>query len=212
MSIFSMFAPKTGKFFDSFSQATSNLVNMSGKLKELVSSRDHGIVENLVREIRDLEHVGDEITHKIFTELSANFITPFDREDIHHLASVLDDVADHINGTASRIVLYKYEQFDQVLVSLTNVLHRQTQEIEEAIKNLKGMRNVPRIKEAIIRLNDLENEADSIFDLSIARLFSEETNAIEMIKKKEILSVLESATDKCEDVANVLDTILVKNS
>lgn len=207
-----MFAPKSGKFFDSFERATSNLVNMSGKLKELVSSRDQQAIENIVREIRDLEHVGDDITHKIFTELSENFITPFDREDIHVLAKSLDDVADHINGTASRIVLYKYEQFDQVLHSLTAVLHRQTQEIEQAIQSLKGMRNVSRIKEAIVRLNDLENEADSIFDLSIARLFSEEKNAIEMIKKKEILSVLESATDKCEDVANVLETILVKNS
>jgi len=207
-----MFAPKSGKFFDSFSMATSNLVNMSGKLKELVSSRDQKTIENIVREIRDLEHVGDDITHNIFTELSANFITPFDREDIHLLASVIDDVADHINGTASRIVLYKYEQFDQALHSLAAVLHRQTQEIEQAIQSLRNMRNVQRIKEAIVRLNDLENEADSIFDLSIARLFSEETNAIEMIKKKEILSVLESATDKCEDVANVLETILVKNS
>lgn len=212
MSILSMFAPKSGKFFDSFSKATSNLVNMSGKLKELVSSRDQKTIENIVREIRDLEHVGDDITHNIFTELSANFITPFDREDIHLLASVIDDVADHINGTASRIVLYKYEQFDQALHSLTAVLHRQTQEIEQAIQNLRNMRSVARIREAIIRLNDLENEADSIFDLSIARLFSEETNAIEMIKKKEILSVLEAATDKCEDVANVLETILVKNS
>jgi predicted phosphate transport protein (TIGR00153 family) len=212
MSILSMFAPKSGKFFDSFERATSNLVNMSGKLKELVSSRDQQTIEGIVREIRDLEHVGDDITHHIFTELSENFITPFDREDIHVLAKSIDDVADHINGTASRIVLYKYEQFDQVLHSLTAVLHRQTQEIEQAIQSLKGMRNVSRIKEAIVRLNDLENEADSIFDLSIARLFSEESNAIEMIKKKEILSVLESATDKCEDVANVLETILVKNS
>lgn len=185
---------------------------MSGKLKELVSSRDQKTIENIVREIRDLEHIGDDITHNIFTELSANFITPFDREDIHVLATSIDDVADHINGTASRIVLYKYEQFDQVLHSLTAVLHRQTQEIDQAIQSLRNMRNVQRIKEAIVRLNDLENEADSIFDLSIARLFSEETNAIEMIKKKEILSVLESATDKCEDVANVLETILVKNS
>ncbi len=207
-----MFAPKSGKFFDNFSKATSNLVNMSGKLKELVSSRDQSTIENIVREIRDLEHVGDDITHQIFTELSANFITPFDREDIHLLATSLDDVADHINGTASRIVLYKYEQFDQVLHSLTGVLHRQTQEIEQAIQSLKGMRNIARIKEAIIRLNDLENEADSIFDLSIARLFSDETNAIEVIKKKEILTVLEGATDKCEDVANVLETILMKNS
>lgn len=212
MSILSRFAPKSGKFFESFSEATANLVTMSSKLKELAATKDQHIIEGLVREIRDLEHVGDDITHTLFRELSSNFITPFDREDIHLLASTLDDVADHINGTASRIVLYKYEQFDQAFYSLTNVLHRQTQEIDQALHSLRNMRNVQRIREAIVRLNDLENEADSIFDLAIARLFAEEKNAIEMIKKKEILSVLEAATDKCEEVANVLETILMKNS
>jgi uncharacterized protein len=212
MGIFSMFAPKTGKFFDSYSKSTSNLVAMSAKFKDLLDTTDEQTREAVVREIRDLEHVGDEITHTIFTELSANFITPFDREDIHHLATSLDDVADFINGTASRISLYKFDQFDQVMHSLANVLHRQTQEIDLAVQNLRNMRNAQRVREAIVRINDLENEADSIFDLAIARLFSEETNPIEMIKKKEILSVLETATDKCEDVANALETILVKNS
>lgn len=212
MGIFSMLAPKSGKFFDAFALSTANLVAMSAKFKDLLDAKDETLRETIVREIRELEHVGDEITHNIFIELSRNFITPFDREDIHYLATSLDDVADFINGTASRISLYQLTEIDQVMHSLSSVLHRQTQEIEHGVKSLRNLKNAQRVREAIIRINDLENEADSIFDLAIARLFSEETDAINMIKKKEILSTLEMATDKCEDVANALESILVKNS
>jgi predicted phosphate transport protein (TIGR00153 family) len=212
MKILSMFAPKSGKFFDSFSRATTNLLAMTQKFKDLLDTTDEQQRESIVREIHDLEHVGDEITHRIFTELSENFITPFDREDIHYLATSLDDVADFINGTASRISLYQLKEIDQVMHSLASVLHRQAVEIDLGVQNLRNMKNAQRTREAIVRINDLENEADSIFDLAIARLFAEETNPIEMIKKKEILSVLETATDKCEDVANALESILVKNS
>jgi predicted phosphate transport protein (TIGR00153 family) len=212
MKILSMFAPKSGKFFDSFAKSTSNLVAMSQMFKDLLDEKNEVQREVMVKEIHNLEHVGDEITHHIFTELSENFITPFDREDIHYLATSLDDVADFINGTASRISLYQLLEFDQVMHSLANVLHKQTQEIDLAIQSLRNMKNAQRVREAIVRINDLENEADNIFDLAIARLFSEETNAIEMIKKKEILSALETATDKCEDVANAMESILVKNS
>ncbi len=212
MKILSMFAPKSGKFFDSFGRATSNLVAMAAKFKELLDAEDETHRESIVREIHDLEHIGDDVTHHIFTELSENFITPFDREDIHYLATSLDDVADYINGTASRISLYQLTEIDQVMHSLASVLHRQTIEIDEGVQNLRNMKNAQRTREAIVRINALENEADGIFDLAIARLFAEETNAIEMIKRKEILSVLETATDKCEDVANAMESILVKNS
>lgn len=211
MNLLKMFAPKSGKFFDAFSKATTNLVAMSEKFKELLEADEHSR-DAIVRQIHDLEHVGDQITHELFTELSENFITPFDREDIHYLSTSLDDVADFINGTASRISLYQLKEIDQVMHGLSSVLNRQILEIHSAIQNLQNMKNAQRVREAIIRINDLENEADGIFDLAIARLFSEETNAIEMIKKKEILSVLETATDKCEDVANAIESILVKNS
>lgn len=212
MKLLRMFAPKSGNFFDAFSRSTKNLVALSEKFKELLDQKDEASREALVRAIHDLEHVGDEITHQLLIELSENFITPFDREDIHALATTLDDIADYINGTASRITLYQLGEIDQVMHSLANVLHRQVLEIDLAIQNLRNMKNAQRVREAIIRINDLENEADSIFDLAIARLFAEETNAIEIIKRKEILSVLETATDKCEDVANAIESILVKNS
>jgi len=212
MNLLKLFAPKSGQFFDLFSEATRNLVEMAEKFNELLQTHNEADREKIVRLIHDLEHRGDNITHRIFTELGENFITPFDREDIHYLATSLDDVADFIHGTSSRISLYKLTEIDQVMHSLANVLQRQVKEIVEAVANLKNMKNAQRVREAIIRVNDLENEADSIFDLAIARLFSEETNPIEMIKKKEILSVLETATDKCEDVANAIESILVKNS
>ncbi|MFM7105622.1 MAG: DUF47 domain-containing protein [Flavobacteriales bacterium] len=212
MKLLRLFAPKSGQFFSLFSEATKNLVDMADKFKELLDTSNDTEREKLVRAIHDLEHVGDNVTHRIFTELGENFITPFDREDIHYLATSLDDVADFIHGTSSRISLYKLHEIDQVMHSLASVLQRQVAEIVEAVENLKNMKNSQRVREAIIRINDLENEADSIFDLAIARLFSEETNPIEMIKKKEILSVLETATDKCEDVANAIESILVKNS
>jgi len=213
MKLLSMFAPRSGKFFDSFARSTANLVAMSVKFKELLDSKDEKEVERIVREIHDLERAGDEFTHHIFNELSNNFITPIDREDIHYLAATLDDVADYINGTASRIALYNYHgSIDQVMHSLASILHRQTLEIDQAVQNLRSMKNAQRVREAIIRINDMENEADSVFDFAIAGLFAEETNPIQMIKKKEILSILETATDKCEDVANTLESILVKNS
>lgn len=212
MGLLSMFAPKSGNFFDAFAKSTANIVAMSHLFKELLQKRDQHDIDNIVRQIRDLEHKGDEITHHIFTELSSNFITPFDREDIHYLATTLDDVADYINGTASRISLYNLSEFDDALHQLGGVVIQQAEEIDIAISCLKKMKDVSRIREAIVRINDLENEADSIFDLAIAGLFAEESNPIELIKRKEILSVLEIATDKCEDVANVLETILVKNS
>ncbi len=212
MGLLSMFKPSAGKFFDSFSEATSNIVTMSLRLKALIEAKDESTREALVREIKDLEHRGDEITHTLFTELSRNFITPFDREDIHYLASSLDDVADYINGTASRVSLYKITSFDQVIHGLVGVIHDQVIEIDQAIASLRNMKNAQRVREAIVRINDLENKADVIFENAIARLFAEEIEPIELIKSKEILSVLETATDKCEDVANVLESILVKNS
>jgi predicted phosphate transport protein (TIGR00153 family) len=212
MNLLRLFTPKSVQFFDLFSEATKNLVDMADKFKGLLETKSESERDKWVREIHDLEHKGDNITHRIFTELGENFITPFDREDIHYLATSLDDVADFIHGTSSRISLYNLVEIDQVMHSLASVLQRQVAEIVEAVENLKNMKNAQRVREAIIRINDLENEADSIFDLAIARLFSEETNPIEMIKKKEILSVLETATDKCEDVANSIESILVKNS
>lgn len=205
-------SPRTSGFFELFEEDTANLVEMAKTFKEIFSTDDAGERKKLIERVSELEHRGDEITHKIFLELSNNFITPFDREDIHYFASSLDDVADYINGSASRILLYGATNFDRVTTNLADIILRQSEEIHLAVINLKSMKNADRVKESIIRINDLENAADDLFDNAIAQLFAEETDAIEVIKTKEILSNMETATDKCEDVANVIETILVKNT
>lgn len=211
-SLFSFIVPKNRLFFDLFSEDTANLVEQAKKFNQLFGAKDKNELATIIREIRDLEHKGDEITHKIFLELADNFITPFDREDIHSLAASIDDIADYINGCASRIQLYGVTEFSKPMEMMSEVLLKQVVEIDTAIRDLRNMRNAQRVRDAIVRINSLENHADDIFDEAIARLFSEQDNPMALIKLKEVLSSLETATDKCEDVANVLESILVKNS
>lgn len=211
-SIIQFFVPKDKKFFPLFEQASSNLVATSKVLYEAVTTSSDEKRKELIREIEHLEHKGDEIAHQIFHELGANFITPFDREDIHELTSVMDDVLDFIHGSAKRIELYKIQTIPSSVVKLAELILRSTEELHKAICELRNLKNISKIKEACVRVNSIENHADDIFNNAIARLFEEETSAIEIIKMKEILAALETATDKCEDAANVIETIIVKNA
>lgn len=210
--LFSFMVPKNTMFFDLFAEDTTNLVEQAKVFHQMFQLSDPEQIAACIRQIRDFEHKGDEITHQIFMELSDNFITPFDREDIHALTTSIDDIADFINGCASRIQLYNVKQFSKTMELMSEVLLKQVIEIDAAIKDMKSMKNVQRVREAIVRINSLENHADDLFDESIARLFAEAVDPLELIKTKEVLSSLETATDKCEDVANVLESILVKNS
>lgn len=211
-NLFSFMIPKNAMFFDLFAEDTANLVEQSKIFNELFRTSDKEKQLTIIRKVRDLENVGDEITHRIFLELGSNFITPFDREDIHALATSIDDIADYIHGTASRINLYNVDTFSNTMELMSEVLLKQVLEIDTAIKDLRHLRNRQRVRDAIVRINSLENHADDLFDEAIARLFSDNTPALELIKQKEILANLETATDKCEDVANTLESILVKNS
>lgn len=211
-NLFSFLVPKNGLFFDLFAEDTANLLEQANEFNKLFSTHDKQEQLSIIRRVKDLENRGDEITHKIFLELSANFITPFDREDIHELATCIDDIADYIQGTASRIELYQVDEFSKTMELLSEVLVKQVAEVDAAVKDMRNMRNAARVRDAIVRINSLENHADDLFDEAIARLFAEEVPALELIKMKEVLSNLETATDKCEDVANVLESILVKNS
>ncbi len=211
-NLFSFMVPKNALFFDLFAEDTANLVEQARVFNTLFTTHDKDQQLSIIRRVKELETVGDEITHKIFLELSSNFITPFDREDIHALATSLDDIADYIHGSASRIELYNVKEFSKTMEMLSEVIVKQVIEIDAAVKDMKNMRNAQRVREAIIRVNSLENHADDLFDEAIGRLFAEEVPALELIKIKEVLANLETATDKCEDVANVLESILVKNS
>jgi predicted phosphate transport protein (TIGR00153 family) len=210
--LLAFFIPKDKIFFTLFEKAANNLVDISTVFNELVNTPAADKRMDLVKKIEDLEHVGDSVTHEIFTALSTNFITPFDREDIQYLASSLDDIADYIDGSAKRLVLYKIDEYSQPMRQMAEIIFKSAVEIKAAVGELKSLENKLRIREALVRINSLENHADDIFDGAIANLFEEEKDAIKIIKLKEILSNMETATDKCEDVANVIETILIKNS
>ncbi len=211
-NIFQFFQPKDKIFFVLFEKATANLIAISSTLVELVNTASPSKRKELSREIERLEHVGDNITHETFHELSANFITPFDREDIHSLISAIDDIADYIHGATKRIDIYRVDNMTPAIIKLAELIAASSLELHNAVCELKNMKNINKIKEACIRINSIENHADDIFDMTIAKLFEEETNAIEIIKMKEVLLALETATDMCEDAANVLESILVKNA
>lgn len=211
-SIFQYFLPKDKKFFPLFESASSNLITLSNYLLEAVNATDIEHRNELIKKIDDLEHRGDEITHEIFLELSKNFITPFDREDIHALASAIDDVADYIHGSANRMLLYNLNHTTDPIKKLAELISQGCKDIDKAVKELKDLKHIRNVTDSCVRINSMENQADYVFDMAVADLFKNETNAIELFKMKEILSALETATDKCEDAANVMESIIVKHA
>ncbi len=211
-SFIQLFVPKDRKFHPMLEQASANLVAVSKVLYELMNTSSPEKRIPLFRQIEKLEHTGDEITHQIFNETSKTFITPFDREDLQRLASGLDDILDYIHGSAKRIELYKVETMHPSMVKLAELIMSCSNELYNAISGLRSMKNQMKVREALVRVNSIENHADDIFDNAVARLFEDEKDAIQIIKIKEVLSALETATDKCEDVANVIETIIVKQA
>lgn len=211
-SIFQFFVPKDKKFFPLFEKDAANLVQMSEILVKLVNTTNHTERSIFLRQIEELEHKGDEITHQLFVELGSNFITPFDREDIHALATAIDDVADFILGASTRMDLYNIKVFSKAIIQLTENINAGAKEIEKAVIGLKNQKNISQVRDACIKLNSLENEADKIFNIALANLFETEKDAVELIKQKELLSILETATDKAEDAANTIETIIIKYS
>ncbi len=211
-SIFQYFVPKDKKFFPLFEQASINLISLATALNELVNTAEPESRKQYVKLIEDLEHKGDDITHQIHLELGKNFITPFDREDIHTLASALDDVADYIHGSANRIILYQVLEMTDPIREMAALILEAVTVMDKAIHELRNLKNIRNITDACVRINSIENKADYVFDKAVGHLFEFEKDAITLIKYKEVLSALETATDMCEDVANVLESILVKNA
>jgi len=182
-----------------------------GKLmKEFVSESDVDKRAGILSQVEDQEHVNDNLTHRIFTELGRNFITPFDREDIHYLASALDDICDYIYATAKKINFYKVNPNDTGIQKMADLIEQAARQIQIAVKELRNMRDMRKITDVLVKVNSIENQADDIFDLSIERLFETEPDAKEVIKKREIYQVMEDVTDKCEDAANVIESIIIK--
>jgi hypothetical protein len=209
-SIMKIFVPKNRVFYELFESVATNVAVMAAKLRQLVSEPDFDKRSALVNQIEDLEHANDEFTHRIFTELGRNFITPFDREDIHYLATSLDDIADYIYASAKKINFYKVNPNDLGIQKLAEIIEQSSVLVKKAVVELRDMKNVRLITEALVKINSMENQADDVFDLSIERLFETEPDAKDVIKKREIYTVMEIATDKCEDAANVIESIIIK--
>ncbi|MGZ8537523.1 MAG: DUF47 domain-containing protein [Flavisolibacter sp.] len=211
MNIFArLLAPKNKIFYELFEKSADNVKLMGQLLTQVVGEPDFDKRQGIISQMEDVEHANDELTHLLFTELGRNFITPFDREDIHYLASALDDVADYIFATAKKINFYRVNPNDIGMQKLSEIILQSCTEVRKAVGELRNMKNMRLITESLVKINSLENEADDIFDMSIERLFATEPDAKEVIKKREIYQVMETATDKCEDAANVIESIIVK--
>ncbi|HTQ64293.1 MAG TPA: DUF47 family protein [Puia sp.] len=209
-SIMKIFMPKDRIFYSLFEEVADGVSKMGKLLKDMVAEPDIDKRAALVSHVEDQEHVNDDLTHKIFTELGRNFITPFDREDIHYLASALDDICDYIYATAKKINFYKVNPNDTGIQKMADLIELGTQQVGAAVKELRNMRDMRKITDALVKVNSIENQADDIFDMSIDRLFETEPDAKELIKKREIYQVMEIVTDKCEDAANVIESIIIK--
>jgi uncharacterized protein len=209
-SIMKIFMPKDKIFYSLFEEVAVTVAKMGKAMKEVVAEPDFDKRAAIISRLEDLEHVNDDLTHKIFTELGRNFITPFDREDIHYLASALDDIADYIYSSAKKINFYKVNPNDTGIQKMAELIDQGAEQIRNAVFELRNMTNMRKITDALVKVNSIENQADDIFDMSIDRLFETEPDAKEVIKKREIYQVMEIVTDKCEDAANVIESIIIK--
>ena len=209
-SIMKIFQPKDKVFYSLFEQVAATVAQMGKLMKEVVAESDFDKRATIISKLEDLEHVNDDFTHKIFTELGRNFITPFDREDIHYLASALDDIADYIFASAKKINFYKVNPNDPGIQKMADLIEQAAEQIKNAVLELRDMKNMRAITDALVKVNSIENQSDDIFDLSIDRLFETEPDAKEVIKKREIYQVMEIVTDKCEDAGNVIESIIIK--
>ncbi|MFV8370031.1 DUF47 domain-containing protein [Flavobacterium sp. LB2R40] len=210
-NFFQFLVPKDKKFFPLFEQASSNLIEIATNLHEAVNLplKER---EDLFQKIDTLEQKGEDITRQTSLELSRNFITPFDREDIHSLITSIDNVADNLHGAASRMRLYQVDKITKSIRKLTEINLEACQNIDVAVKELRDLKKIKNITDACVRINKLENKSDNVYDKAVLDLFENETDAKNIIKYKEVLSVLETAADKCKSVASVLESIAVKHS
>ena len=206
-NIFAAFQPKDKVFFVLFEKITALLVEMSDEFHKGIQEFDVND-DTFHKKISDYEHQMDDLTHQVFIELGKNFITPFDREDIHALAAGLDDIADYIYASSKNIFMYKAPNLKEYS-ELSLLIYKSCVEIQNAIKNLKEFANPKEVKEACIKINSYENIADDVLSQGIVDVF-ESNDPIKIIKVKSVLEYLEIVTDKAEDVANTIENIVIK--
>ena len=210
-SILKFFLPKDRVFYTLFESASGNLEKIARKLVMVVNEPDYNKRAVIIKEMEDLEHQNDLLTHTIFLELGKNFITPFDREDIHSLASALDDIADYIYSAGKKINFYHIDPItDNGIQKSAQAILEAVLAVKSAVTEIRNLKNTHKIVECVIKINSIENQADEIFDSCIEKLFDSDVDAKELIKRRELYQILEIVTDKCEDAGNVIESIVVK--
>lgn len=202
--------PRQTNFFDFFERHAALAVEGARELGRL--SKDGASVPDVAKRIKDLEHEADEVTHICMEALHKTFITPIDRNDIHRIASKLDDVIDLIDGAARQLLLFEITALPESAREAIVLLLQSTEAVERAVKGLRNMKNATAILGECVRINELENQADRIKAASVARLFKEESDPILVLKWHEIYDTLEKVTDACEDVANVIEGIVMEHA
>jgi predicted phosphate transport protein (TIGR00153 family) len=210
-SFLKFFVPKDHSFFPLFESAAQNLVQAADLLRTLMASTSVEDHERLNKEIRDVEHIGDDITVKTYLQLNKSFITPFDREDIHELTATIDDVVDTINGISRRVNLYKPKKLIPVYKEMAELIYLAAKELEVSILCLKdASSNKEKIMTACEKVNKIEHEADELYFVGVAELFEKEEDPKELLKNNKILELLERCVDDEEDVTDTLKAILIK--
>jgi hypothetical protein len=201
--------PKEIDFFEIFDQAASNILKATTLLVALMENFDN--LEAKAKEVYEVEQDGDMLTHDIMKKINKTFLTPIDREDIHALACSMDDVLDLIWGAVDRLVVFKIKAPTKEALDISQDLHRTAEVLQKSIRELKS-KNYSHVQEHCIEINRLENRVDRTFRDALGRLFDEESDPVLIIKWKEVYEHLEDASDRCEDVANVLEAIVLKNA
>ena len=204
------FLPRDEKFYDLFEAGVKKVVEGAVQLEEMI--RNFTEVPLKARQIKEIEHEGDVITHSTIELLNLTFVTPLDREDIHDLITSLDDVLDYTEACAERLSLFKIDKTTDEAELLVGILVRSVKELEEAVFKLRRLKGADSVIKNCLEIDRLENEGDSVCRAAVAKLFEPENNPLEVIKWKEIYETLENAIDRCEDVANVLEGIVLKNA
>ena len=204
------FLPKKVDFLRLFDDASANIVRGTKLFRDILD--DPTDLKAKVERLKEVEHEGDRITHEALAKLNATFITPFDREDIHALATRLDDILDLTDSSAQRLLLYKIETIPSYLKSLARLLVASTEEVRKAVVVLHDGKRFPEAMAACVEINRLENEADVLHREALGDLFDHATDAIQVLKLKDLYAFLEDATDRCEDAANAIETIILKSS
>ncbi len=208
--MFRRMLPRKVCFFDYFEQLAVMIIQACEAFRDLTEGKTDNVEQ--AGRIKDIEHQADNLTHKCIEEINKTFITPIDRVDIHSLIKRLDDIIDSVDACASRIMLYEITEMRPEAMQLADVLVKAAHELEVALKGLRNLKNAPVIEEKLIAIHQLENDGDTILRAALMRLFKEEDNAIQIIKWKEIFERLEKATDRCEDVANIIEKIVIEAS